>query len=233
MELGGSDPFIVLDDADLDLSIEGAIKSRFINAGQSCIAAKRFLVSNEIIHKFIDLFLEKIKKIKTGNPLDPSIDMGPLVHRQALVNLDNQLKTALKQGARLLYGGQSSPIGKGCFFQPTLLTDVKPQMNVFEEEIFGPIASITGFNQDSEAITLANQTEFGLGASVWSKDSQRALLIGKQLECGSVAINDFVKSDPLLPFGGIKKSGIGRELAQYGLHEFVNIKSYTIRETQF
>ncbi len=227
LELGGSDPFIVFADADLKKTIPVALKSRMLNAGQSCIAAKRFIVHEKRADDFETAFLKSIQGIKVGDPTLSETQMGPLARQDLLENLMRQVKESAGQGAKIKTGGQCMSLGtgKGFFYKPTLLTDVKPGMIPFQEEIFGPVASIIHVRSEEEAIELANQTSYGLGASLWTRDIPRAEKIARQIEAGSVFINGMVKSDPRLPFGGIKKSGYGRELSAIGMHEFVNVKT--------
>lgn len=227
LELGGSDPFVVFDDADLDLTLPVAVKARMLNTGQSCIAAKRFLVAEKIYPEFRDRILAAVKALKVGDPTDPETDLGPLAREDLLKNLENQVAEAKKQGAKvLLEGGRRA--GKGYFYQPTVLEEIKPGMVAFDQEIFGPVVSLVRFKTDDEAVALANQTAYGLGASLWTRDIAKAELLARKIEAGSVFVNGMVKSDPRLPFGGIKRSGYGRELSVAGLHEFTNVKTVWI-----
>jgi succinate-semialdehyde dehydrogenase/glutarate-semialdehyde dehydrogenase len=229
LELGGSDPFIVLDDADVDRAAAMAVKSRLINGGQSCIAAKRFIVMEQAAEAFREKFLQELGRIRTGDPLDPSTDVGPMARREFVDELASQLEDARRGGATLHEAG-APPGGKGFFFRPVALTNVKKSMRVWREEVFGPIAPIITAGSEADAIRLANGTRYGLGASLWSRNLKRAERIAGKLEAGFVAVNDMVKSDPRLPFGGIKKSGVGRELSHVGLREFTNLKTVVVNE---
>ena len=224
LELGGSDPFIVLDDAIIEKAAEGAVKGRFINCGQSCVASKRFFVSKNIAKDFIELFIKKASQLKVGDPTLIETDIGPLSSKGSLETISGIVEDAKEKGAEILLGG-SEIDGKGYFYQPTILTNVKPNMRIATEETFGPVAPITIVENESEAVRLANDTEFGLGASIWTKDLAKAEKISRQIESGIVSVNNVVISDPRIPFGGIKHSGFGRELSRYGMLEFVNIKS--------
>ena len=227
LELGGSDPFIVFDDADLDATIPVAVKARMLNTGQSCIAAKRFLVADKIYPQFRDRMLAAVKALKVGDPTGPDTDLGPLAREDLLKNLERQVDEAKRQGAKvLLEGGRQA--GKGYFYAPAVLEEVKPGMTAFDQEIFGPVVSLIRFKTDDEAIALANQTAYGLGASLWTRDTAKAETLARRIEAGNVFVNGMVKSDPRLPFGGIKRSGYGRELSAVGLHEFTNIKTVWI-----
>ncbi len=226
LELGGSDPLIVLEDADIDLAAKGAVQGRMQNCGQSCIAAKRFIVSEKISAAFLEKFNDYLSHKKLGDPLQEDTDIGPLIDSAAVLEMEKVVEDAIKNGAKLCYGGKRLP--KGFFFQPTILTNVQESMKVFSEEVFGPIAPVIIFKNEKEAVRLANNTEFGLGGSIWSKDLDKAEKIARELECGAVFINSIVKSDPRMPFGGIKQSGLGRELSHYGLKEFVNIKAINV-----
>jgi succinate-semialdehyde dehydrogenase/glutarate-semialdehyde dehydrogenase/succinyl-CoA reductase len=224
LELGGSDPFIVLDDAIIEKAVEGAVKGRFINCGQSCVASKRFFVGKNIAKDFIELFIKKASQLKVGDPTSIETDIGPLSSKDGLETISGIVEDAKMNGAEILLGG-SEIDGKGYFYQPTILTNVKPNMRIAKEETFGPVAPITIVDNESEAIRLANDTEFGLGASIWTKDLAKAEKISRRIESGIVSVNNVVISDPRIPFGGIKHSGFGRELSRYGILEFVNIKS--------
>jgi len=224
LELGGSDPFIVLDDAIIEKAVEGAVKGRFINCGQSCVASKRFFVAKNIAKDFIELFIKKASQLKVGDPTSIETDIGPLSSKDGLETISGIVEDAKMNGAEILLGG-SEIDGKGYFYQPTILTNVKPNMRIAKEETFGPVAPITIVDNESEAIRLANDTEFGLGASIWTKDLAKAEKISRRIESGIVSVNNVVISDPRIPFGGIKHSGFGRELSRYGILEFVNIKS--------
>ena len=224
LELGGSDPFIVLDDAIIEKAAEGAVKGRFINCGQSCVASKRFFVSKNIAKDFIELFIKKASQLKVGDPTLIETDIGPLSSKGSLETISGIVEDAKENGAEILLGG-SKIDGNGYFYQPTILTNIKPNMRIAKEETFGPVAPITVVENESEAVKLANDTEFGLGASIWTKDLAKAEKISRRIESGIVSVNNVVISDPRIPFGGIKHSGFGRELSRYGMLEFVNIKS--------
>jgi succinate-semialdehyde dehydrogenase/glutarate-semialdehyde dehydrogenase/succinyl-CoA reductase len=224
LELGGSDPFIVLDDAIIEKAAEGAVKGRFINCGQSCVASKRFFVGKNIAKDFIELFIKKASQLKVGDPTLIETDVGPLSSKGGLEMISGIVEDAKEKGAEILLGG-SKIDGNGYFYQPTILTNVKPNMRIAKEETFGPVAPITIVENESEAVRLANNTEFGLGASIWTKDLEKAEKMSRRIESGIVSVNNVVISDPRIPFGGIKHSGFGRELSRYGILEFVNIKS--------
>ena len=224
LELGGSDPFIVLDDAIIDKAAEGAVKGRFINCGQSCVASKRFFVGKNIAKDFIELFIKKASQLKIGDPMNMETDLGPISSKDGFETISGIVEDAKEKGAEILLGG-SKIDGKGFFYEPTILTNVKPNMRIANEETFGPIAPITIVENESEAIKLANDSEFGLGASIWTKDLAKADKMSRRIESGIVSVNNVVISDPRIPFGGIKHSGFGRELSRYGMLEFVNLKS--------
>ena len=228
LELGGSDPFIVLDDADVENAALVAVSARMLNAGQSCIAAKRFIVMEKAARRFNQAFMARLKQLKIGDPMDESTDIGPLAKKEIRDSLLEQLRDAREKGAEVVQFEYSSP--KGFFFAPAVVYHPKENMRVLREEVFGGIAPVIVVKSEDEAIRIANDTEYGLGASVWSKDLEKAERIASRIEAGFVAINDMVKSDPRLPFGGVKKSGVGRELSHYGLREFVNIKTIVIRQ---
>ena len=225
LELGGSDPYIVLEDADLQKAVNSCSISRLLNAGQSCIAAKRFIIVKSVLPKFQSLLIQNMKKIKMGDPLDENVNIGPMARIDLRDELHQQVIKSVKLGAKLVLGGQI-PAGKGAFYPPTILTEVKPGMPAFDEELFGPVAVIVSAKNENEAIQLANNSVFGLGAAVFTEDVKRGEKIAaEKIEAGSCFVNDFVKSDPRLPFGGIKQSGYGRELSDFGIREFVNIKT--------
>ncbi len=224
LELGGSDPFIVLDDAIIEKAAEGAVKGRFINCGQSCVASKRFFVGKNIAKDFIELFIKKTSRLKLGDPTSMETDIGPISSKDGLETISGIVDDAKEKGAEILLGG-SKVDGKGFFYKPTILTNVKSNMRIANEETFGPVAPITIVESESEAIKLANDIEFGLGASIWTKDLAKADKMSRRIESGIVSVNNVVVSDPRIPFGGIKHSGFGRELSRYGMLEFVNIKS--------
>ena len=224
LELGGSDPFIVLDDADIEKASSGAIKGRFLNCGQSCVASKRFIVSKKIANEFIESFVQKAEKLNVGDPMSDSTDIGPLSSMKSLDNIDSMVKDAVSLGGELLTGGER--IGSvGAFYKPTVIKNVNSQMRVSREETFGPVAPIMVVEDESEAIQVANNSDFGLGGSIWTRDLNKAQKLSSELECGIVTVNNMVASDPRVPFGGIKHSGFGRELSRYGMLEFVNVKS--------
>ncbi len=227
LELGGSDPFIVLDEADLEKCIPLAIRCRFLNAGQSCIAAKRFILTKKIAPAFEEAFLPAVRAQKVGDPMDRATKIGPLARQDLLENLARQVQQARKEGANCLVGGDRLP-GKGYFYLPTVFKDVTPEMVVCQEEVFGPVASLFVVANEAEAIALANQTAYGLGASLWTKDAKKGERLAREIEAGSVFINGMTHSDPRLPFGGIKRSGFGRELSSFGMREFTNVKTVWI-----
>ncbi len=224
LELGGSDPFIVLKDADIDKAAKIGVASRFLNNGQSCIAAKRFIVEETVVNEFTKKFLGYVEEQKVGDPLDPKTTIGPLVRGDSRSIIARQLEESKKMGADVLFGG-NAPKRTGFFFNPTVVSKVTPDMTISREEVFGPIAPIIVAKNAFEAVRYANDTEFGLGSSIWSENYARDNNLAKDIEAGMVFINSMVISDPRVPFGGIKSSGIGRELSNYGLKEFVNIKS--------
>ncbi|MCL7412049.1 MAG: NAD-dependent succinate-semialdehyde dehydrogenase [ANME-2 cluster archaeon] len=227
LELGGSDPFIVLADADIEKAAKIAVASRFLDAGQSCIAAKRFIVEESIAEEFTTKFVEHASNLKVGDPMDPDTDIGPLVREEQIELLEEQVKDALSKGAKaLLEGGRLQK--NGFFYSPIVLSNVTQEMKVLKEETFGPVAPVIPVKDESSAIKVANESELGLGASIWSEDRDKALRLAKEIEAGVVVVNSLVKSDPRLPFGGVKKSGIGRELSKFGLYEFMNIKSVSV-----
>ncbi len=227
LELGGSDPFIVLPDADLDLAVATAVKARFSNNGQSCISAKRFLVASEIVDAFTEAFTASVRALTVGSPLDPATKLGPMARESLRTNLHGQVQATRTAGARLLCGGALVE-GAGWFYQPTVFDHVSPGMAAFDEETFGPAAAITVFADADEAIALANASPFGLGASVWTRDLDRARGLIPRIEAGAVFVNALVASDARIPFGGIKQSGYGRELGVLGLRSFVNQKTVWI-----
>ncbi|HVN83439.1 MAG TPA: NAD-dependent succinate-semialdehyde dehydrogenase [Candidatus Binatia bacterium] len=227
LELGGSDPFIVLRDADLDRCCAVAAQARTINSGQSCIAAKRFIVERSIAEEFTRRFVEQMATLRVGDPAHEATQVGPLARRDLVTDLQRQVRASMRRGARLLLGG--APLKRpGYFYPPTVLSNVHRGMPAYDEEIFGPVASVLVARDADDAIRLANDSRFGLGASIWSADHAHAEALARRLEAGVVFINDIVKSDPRLPFGGVKKSGYGRELGAYGIKEFTNIKSVVI-----
>ena len=227
LELGGSDPFIVLKDADIDKAAKIGVKSRFLNNGQSCIAAKRFIVEQDVIEEFTKKFIEHVEQQVVGDPLDPKTTIGPLVRDDSRDIIVNQIGQSALKGAKVLLGG-NVPQKRGFFFNPTVIGDVTPDMTISREEVFGPVAPIIAARNPTEAISFANDTEFGLGSSIWSEKYATENNLVKDIEAGMVFVNSMVISDPRVPFGGIKNSGIGRELSNYGLKEFVNVKSVII-----
>lgn len=229
LELGGSDPYVILEDADLEKAAMSCVTSRLINAGQSCIAAKRFIVVESVYDEFEKLYLEIMSNKKMGDPLDVGNDLGPQASIALRDELHDQVLRSVKQGAEIILGG-IIPETDGAFYPPTILRNVKPGMEAFDEELFGPVAALIKANDESDAINLANKSIFGLGAAVFTKDLKRGERIAKEkLNAGCCFVNDFVKSDPRLPFGGIKESGYGRELSPFGIKEFVNIKTVYIK----
>jgi succinate-semialdehyde dehydrogenase / glutarate-semialdehyde dehydrogenase len=224
LELGGSDAYLVFDDADLDAAVDVCVKSRLINAGQSCIAAKRFIVDKSVRAQFERAYVERFKQIRHGDPRDENVDIGPMARVDLRDQIHRQVEESVRQGARLLVGGEV-PAGDGAYYPPTVLTDVKPGMLAFDDEIFGPVAAIIEADGEEHAIALANQSPFGLGAALFTQDKARAERIARRIEAGSVFVNAFVKSDVRLPFGGVKQSGYGRELSWFGIQEFVNVKT--------
>src|SRR5881397_2106349 len=227
LELGGSDPFIVLADADLAAAASTAADARLVNSGQSCIAAKRFIVVEAVADQFIPRFVEELRARRVGDPLSRDTQVGPQARVDLRDALHRQVEESVRRGARLLLGGEIPP-GKGAFYPPTLLSEVSEGMAAFDEETFGPVAAVIRAKDDADAVRLANRSQFGLGASVWTQDRTRAERLAAQIESGSVFVNGIVKSDPRVPFGGIKRSGYGRELSEYGIREFVNIKTVWI-----
>jgi succinate-semialdehyde dehydrogenase / glutarate-semialdehyde dehydrogenase len=228
LELGGSDPFIVLADADPAEVARQAARARTINSGQSCIAAKRFIVEGEIADRFEEEFVRRMEELKVGDPMDRSIEVGPMARQDLLDDLDGQVKRTVEAGAQLRTGGHRLD-GEGWFYAPTVLTGVEPGMPAFDEETFGPVAAVIRARDAEHAVELANRSQFGLGASVWTGDPARGEALAADIDAGCVFINGIVKSDPRLPFGGVKHSGYGRELAEVGIREFVNIKTVWVK----
>jgi succinate-semialdehyde dehydrogenase / glutarate-semialdehyde dehydrogenase len=227
-ELGGSDPYLVLKDADIAHAAEICASSRLNNAGQTCIAAKRFIVVRPVLKRFEQEFTQRMAARKVGSPLDPTVDVGPLARADLRATLHRQVSKSAKKGARILLGGRAIN-GPGFFYAPTVLTDVRKGMPAYEEELFGPVAAIIPVRDEEEAIAVANDSRFGLGAAVFTRSKATAERVAARLESGNVFANDLVKSDPSLPFGGIKESGYGRELGPVGIREFVNAKTLMIR----
>jgi succinate-semialdehyde dehydrogenase/glutarate-semialdehyde dehydrogenase len=227
LELGGSDAFVVLADADLAAAAATAARARFQNSGQSCIAAKRFIVEQRVADEFEQAFAAAVQRLQIGDPLDRATEVGPLARGDLRDALDRQVRASVAQGARVLLGGAPLP-GRGYFYAPTLLADVTPDMPVLREETFGPVAPLGRVPDAEAAIASANASDFGLGAALWTRDLDRAQHLARRLEAGSIFVNAMVASDPRLPFGGVKRSGYGRELAAFGIREFVNIKTIVL-----
>ena len=229
LELGGSDPFIVMPSANFDDAVTTAVKARTINNGQSCIAAKRFIVHSDIYQKFESEFVSAMNGLRVGNPVEESTDIGPLATEQILKDLEDQVQVSVAAGAKLLCGGHrvkfDGDLSRGNFYEPTVLADIPKDAPAYRDEIFGPVASLFRISTIDEAIELANATTFGLGAAAWTNDENERDRFVNELEAGCVFINSMVASDPRLPFGGVKNSGYGRELAEFGIREFVNIKT--------
>ncbi len=230
LELGGSDPYLILGDADLPAAVETCVTARLINSGQSCIAAKRFIVVEELREAFETLFVRRMLEQKMGNPLEEDTRVGPLARPDLRDELHQQVRRSVAQGARLLCGGEI-PSGPGAFYPPTVLSGVTRGMSAFDEETFGPVAAIVAARDEAEAVALANASPFGLGGAVFTRDRERGERVAAQIEAGCVFVNDFVRSDPRLPFGGVKLSGYGRELAAFGIREFVNVKTVWVRNS--
>jgi succinate-semialdehyde dehydrogenase/glutarate-semialdehyde dehydrogenase len=224
LELGGSDPFIVLADADLDKAVETGVQARMQNNAQSCIAAKRFIVEQDVLDDFTERFVEEMRALTVGDPMEEDTDVGPLVSGEAREDIHDQVQRATSDGATLALGGEPLD-GDGFYYAPTVLTGVEPGTVAFEEEIFGPVASIITAQDPGHAVDLANDTRFGLGGSVFTEDREKGEDVARQLEVGCAFVNQLVKSDPRLPFGGVKESGYGRELSHFGIREFVNVKT--------
>jgi succinate-semialdehyde dehydrogenase/glutarate-semialdehyde dehydrogenase len=223
MELGGSDAFVVLEDADLEQAVAGAVASRFGNAGQTCIAAKRFIVVDAIADAFVQRFVEAASKLQLGDPQDEATTLAPMARADLRDELHKQVQASLGKGARALLGCEPDASHAG--YPASILDAVAPGMPAYDEELFGPVASILRVSDEAEAVRVANDTSFGLGGSVWTGDRERGDRVARQLQCGAAFVNAVVKSDARLPFGGTKRSGFGRELAEHGIHEFMNIKS--------
>ncbi len=224
LELGGSDSFIVCKDADIEKASSGAVKGRFVNNGQSCIASKRFVVVKDIANEFIEKFVQKTEKLTVGDPLSEDTDLGPIVNASGFKTIDSQVKDSVKEGAEILTGGEQ--IGsKGYFYKPTIVQNVTTNMRMGQEEVFGPAAAVMVAEDEIEAVRLANDSQYGLGASIWTQDLDKAENLSKMVSSGMVTVNNVVISDPRVPFGGVRKSGFGRELSRFSMLEFVNIKS--------
>ncbi len=228
LELGGSDPFIVLPDADLETAARAAIAARLINNGQSCIAAKRLIIVKSVYTDFEQKLVKLMRQVKVGDPIELQTELGPMAREDLRIELERQVKRSCENGAVILCGGQRIN-GPGFYFQPTILANVHKGMPAYDEELFGPVAALIQVEDEEEAVNVANDTALGLGASIWTSDRKRAVILANKIESGMVFINGIVKSDPRLTFGGIKNSGYGRELADYGIKEFVNIKTVWIK----
>ena len=229
LELGGADAFIVLADANIDKAVEVGVEARFQNAGQVCLAAKRFILERPIAKEFIEKYVKAAAKVQAGDPLDASTTIGPIARDDLRAGVHDQVERSIASGAKLLLGGKKID-GPGFFYEPTVLGDVKPGMAAFDEEIFGPVAAITVANDLAEAIDLANTSEYGLSGNLWTSDTRRASEIARRLETGGVFVNGFSASNPRIPVGGVKKSGYGRELSHFGLREFVNAQAVWIKQ---
>jgi succinate-semialdehyde dehydrogenase/glutarate-semialdehyde dehydrogenase len=225
LELGGSDPYLILEDADLELAAAVCAKGRLVNGGQSCIAAKRFIVVEPVRREFEQRFVQKMQAVRQGDPMDMETEIGPLARHDLREGLHRQVEQSIQRGARCLAGGQM-PAGPGAYYPPTVLTDVRKGMPAYDQELFGPVAAVIPVRDEAEAIAAANDSSFGLGGAVITRDLARGERISAEaIESGCVFVNDSVRSDVRLPFGGVKESGYGRELSGYGIREFVNIKS--------
>ncbi len=224
LELGGADPFIVLDDADLGAAVKTAVAARMINQGQSCIAAKRFIVEKSVIRQFEADLKRSFEALRIGDPMDPETQVGPLARPDLVEEIERQVNASIASGARLVTGGHR-PNLYGCYFEPTILADVCKGMPVYSQETFGPVVSLIMADDEEDAIRIANDSEFGLGGCIWTKDLKRGERVARKVETGAMFVNGMTKSDPRLPFGGIKRSGYGRELGTYGIREFVNVKT--------
>jgi succinate-semialdehyde dehydrogenase/glutarate-semialdehyde dehydrogenase len=227
LELGGSDPFIVMPSADLERAATTAVKARTINNGQSCIAAKRFIVHESVFEEFCELFVQRTRSLVVGDPMDERTDVGPLATSQIRDDLDEQVKETVRLGGRVLTGGAPRP-GAGYYYEPTVIIDVPEGAPAYRDEVFGPVAALIRARDAGDAIRIANATRFGLGASAWTTEGAEARRFAAELQAGSVFINAMVASDPRFPFGGVKASGYGRELSEFGLREFVNVKTVRI-----
>jgi succinate-semialdehyde dehydrogenase/glutarate-semialdehyde dehydrogenase len=224
LELGGSDPFIVLKEADVRTAVDTAVKARMINCGQSCIAAKRFILEEPVFDEFIDRFNMAFNALKGGDPMSDQVDYGPMAREDLVAEIEHQVEASVNLGAKILTGGRR-PVTKGSFYEPTILTNINPGMPGFDEELFGPVASVILARDAKEAVDIANNSKFGLGASLWTKDRDQAWQLARKIEAGAVFVNAMVASHPKVPFGGIKDSGYGRELSYLGIREFMNPKS--------
>jgi succinate-semialdehyde dehydrogenase/glutarate-semialdehyde dehydrogenase len=231
LELGGSDPFIVMPTADFDAAVSTAVQARMINNGQSCIAAKRFIVHKQIYDRFVEEFVRRVKSVRVGDPLDENTELGPLATSSIRDELDQQVQQSVKSGARVVTGGKKIA-GDGYFYEPTVLVDIPPSAPAASDELFGPVASVFKATDIEDAIRIANSTTFGLGASAWTRERDEQSRFIAEIQSGLVFINGMVASDPRLPFGGVKNSGFGRELGEFGIREFVNIKSVRVMAPQ-
>ena len=232
LELGGSDPYLILSDADLDLAAEQCAKGRLINSGQSCIAAKRFIVLSDVYDEFVEKFKAVLASKKMGDPTDPDSDIGPQVNREARDQLHKQVEDSVAKGARCLLGGQI-PDGPGAFYPPTLLTEVVEGMPAYSEELFGPVAVVIKAKDEDHAVEIANDSEFGLGGGIFTRDIEKGLKLAREaIDTGAVTINGLTASDPRMPFGGVKMSGYGRELSRFGIREFVNTKAVGVSKSK-
>ncbi len=228
LELGGSDAFVVLEDADLDLAVQQGVASRFLNAGQSCIAAKRFILVEAVAEAFLERFKAAVEALRPGDPMDPDTTLAPMAREDLRAELHDQVTRSIDQGAVPLTGCRPLP-GPGVFYAPSILDRVGPGMVAYEEELFGPVAIVIRARDEADALRIANDSRFGLGGSVWTRDAARGEAFARRMACGCAFVNGMVKSDPRLPFGGVKASGYGRELSREGIREFVNVKTLWIR----
>ena len=226
LELGGSDAFIVLEDADVADTVKNAVISRFLNGGQSCIAAKRFIVVDGVADEFVTVFKAAVESLKTGDPMEPTTTIAPMARVDLRDELHQQVRDSIAAGAVALTGCEPLP---GAFYKPSILDKVAPGMRAYDEELFGPVAIVIRAEDEQDALRIANESRFGLGGSVWTQDIARGERIARQMQCGAAFVNGFVKSDPRIPFGGVKASGYGRELSHHGIHEFVNAKTVWIK----
>jgi succinate-semialdehyde dehydrogenase/glutarate-semialdehyde dehydrogenase len=231
MELGGSDPFIVLDDADIEAAAREGCRGRNINAGQACIASKRFIVVDAVADAFERKLTEAVAELRIGDPLDARTDVGPLARPDLVDDLRRQVEASESAGAAVATGGFDHEL-PGCFVRPIVMTGVTPDMPVFQEETFGPVAAVVRVADEQEAIEVANRSDFGLGASVWTRDLDRGKDVAARVDAGMVFVNSIVFSDARLPFGGVKRSGYGRELGEYGIREFVDVKSVAVHTAE-
>jgi succinate-semialdehyde dehydrogenase/glutarate-semialdehyde dehydrogenase len=227
LELGGSDPFIVLDDADVDLAARTAVNARYQNGGQDCIAAKRFIVVEPVADEFLDRLADAVAQLRVDDPILRTTQIGPMARGDLRDGITDQVGRSLAQGAQVIVGGQRLE-RRGYFYAPTVLANVTPGVAAFDEETFGPIAAVARAKDATDAIRLANHSPFGLGSSIWTRDVEQAKVLAREIEAGMVFVNGLVASDPRLPFGGVKRSGWGRELSEFGIREFVNIRTVWI-----